>query len=78
MLSTLDLPPSMMHYNTMHALYLSMQHILLYNIIVVYNLTLQWNPSVMSTIETKDFGRYRGVASNQGFISTISMEWGPQ
>ena len=28
---------------------------------------LQWNPSIMATIGTKDFGHYRGVATNQEF-----------
>ena len=27
---------------------------------------IQWNPSIMATIETEDFGHYRGVATNQG------------
>ena len=28
---------------------------------------IQWNPSIMATIGTEDFGHYRGVATNQGF-----------
>ena len=28
---------------------------------------IQWNPPIMATIGTKDFGHYRGVATNQGF-----------
>ena len=28
---------------------------------------VQWNPSVVATVGTKDFGHYRGVATNQGF-----------
>ena len=39
---------------------------------------LEWNPSIVATIGTNDFSHYRGVASNQGLIRTISMEWGPQ
>ena len=31
--------------------------------------TIQWNPSIMATIGTKDFGHYRGVTTNQGIIS---------
>ena len=27
---------------------------------------IQWNPSIMATIGTKDFGHYRGVTTNQG------------
>ena len=26
----------------------------------------------------QDFSHYRGVATNQGFLSTISMQWGPR
>ena len=28
---------------------------------------IQWNPCIMATIGTKDFGHYRGVVTNQGF-----------
>ena len=28
--------------------------------------TIQWNPSITATIGTRIFGRFRGVATNQG------------
>ena len=34
---------------------------------------LQWNPSTMATIGNKGVGHYRGVATDQGFISTIKF-----
>ena len=30
-------------------------------------ISVQWNPSVVATVGTKDFGHYRGVATNQEF-----------
>ena len=48
---------------------------------VCMSIVLQWNPSIMATIGTKDFGHYRAGGHKSGglvLISTVSMQWGPR